>query len=418
MHRIDLWGDFTDGVSGAVDAVGGVVNFWSDPFGNMYKSGRDATISLSRDVIPAITESTLPDLTLQSFLSTYAVSFALALMLAVLLLFPQFVRVAKGDQSGQELFEAIGLYFPGFIMGAMFGPLIGLSIIELLRLLTRSIIDWAYGGSIEQMVETFSTIAPDDPAKMTGAAVVGMIVIWAMTLGMLIIPFIFIFQLVVQYFTGALIPIAIAWMVDPRRRAAASRAVGLWVGMLLVQPLLFLALGFAFRLPIDSVAAWGNDGFKNLARVIIAVMAIVLAVFLPFVLITWARKSIAAAPTSDSTPTTPIGPTSPGRSHRAPSREAPAAPTRQTVRTSARPSDAAGSIAPKLGAQNAGKVRAKQPTGAGTPALASAGTKASTAFNAGTAVAAKGAQTVARKASETAHESVTPPPVQGKERPQ
>ncbi|QCR42119.1 hypothetical protein C1N74_16135 (plasmid) [Microbacterium sp. SGAir0570] len=423
MKSLGLLDGVGDIVGGAVDAVGGVVNFWSDPFGNMYKAGREATIGLSRDVIPAITESTLPNLSMPSFLNTYAVSFALSMMLAVLLLMFQFVRVARGRMSGQDLFESIGMYFPGFILGVSFGPAFGILLIELMRWLTRGIIDWAYGGTVEEMVATFSTLAADDPARITGGAAIGSMVIWAMAIGMLVIPLIFVFQLVVQYFMGVLIPLAVVWIVDAGRRASGLAAVQLWVGMLVIQPLLFLLLGFAFRLNIDAVGQWGNDGFKNLAGLLVAVIAIGLAVFAPFVLIGWAKKHLAGAPASDSTPTRPLGPSSLANVRHTPPRSVPQTSTPQAVRSAARPADAQGAVATKIGPQTAGAAgrgRAATATSsrAGASAASGAGTKAVGATAAGAAVAVKGAETVARKSSETAHTTVTPPPVHGKERPE
>lgn len=420
MVSTDLIGDWIDGIGGAADAIGGVVNFWSDPFGNMYKAGREAVNGLSQDVIPSITGSTQPDLTLPSFLSTYAVSFALSFFLAIVLLIAQFVRVARGRMSGQDLFESIGLYFPGFIIGISFGPAIGLLLIEFVRALTRSVIDWAYGGTIDQMVVTFSGIAPDDPTKVAGGAYVGFMVVWAMAIGMLIIPLIFVFQLVVQYFAGVLIPLAVVWVVDHGRRGGGIGAVQFWVGMLFIQPLLFLMLGFAFRLNIDAIGQWGNDGFKNLVGLLIAVIAIFLAVFAPFVLIAWGKKHLAGAPASDAAPARPIGPSSPSQVRPAPGRSAPAPRGSQAVRSSATPANAKGATANKIGAQSATASRRGAAAGKATAAT---GAKAATGAAAGAAVAgaaivAKGATTTARKASESAHATVTPPPIQGKERPQ
>lgn len=417
MRPGDVIGDWINGIGGAADSIGGVVNFWSDPWGNMYKTGREAVASLSRDVIPAITGSTLPDLTLPSFISTYQVSFAMGLMLAIVLLIFQFVRTARGKMSGQELFDSIALYFPGFLVGVSFGPAIGLLLVEFVRALTRSLIGWAYGGTIDQMINTFAQLAVDDPSKIAGGAAVGAIMVWCMVIGLLIIPAIFVFQLVVQYFSGVLIPLAVVWIVDSGRRSAGMAAVQVWVGMLAVQPILFLMLGFAFRLNIDAVGQWGNDGFKNLVGLLIAVIANFLAVFAPFVLISWGKKHLAGAPASEKMPTAPLGPSSPGAVRSTPGARTLAARSAQPVRASATPSNARGATATRIGAETASARGRSASVSAGAKA-AGVGTKAAGAATAGATVAAQGAVTATRKASETAHTSITPPPVQGKERPQ
>lgn len=414
MRPGDVIGDWINGIGGAADSIGGVVNFWSDPWGNMYKTARETVVSLSRDVIPAITGSTLPDLTLPSFISTYQVSFALGLMLAIVLLIFQFVRTAKGSMSGQELFDSIALYFPGFIIGISFGPAIGLLLVEFVRALTRSLIGWAYGGTVDQMVNTFAQIAVEDPSKIAGGAAVGALVVWCMVFGLLIIPAIFVFQLVVQYFSGVLIPIAAVWVMDSGRRSAGIAVVQLWVGMLAVQPVLFLLLGFAFRLNIDAVGQWGNDGFKNLVGLLVAVIANFLAVFAPFVLISWGKKHLSGAPASDAMPTRPLGAPSPGQGRITAGRAAPPARSAQPVRAMATPENARGAVATKIGAQTAATKGRSAAVGAGAKA-AGVGAGAATA---GATIATQGAVTATRKASETAHTSITPPPVQGKERPQ
>lgn len=159
-----------DDIGNLPDVIGGVVNFWSDPWGNMYAAGREAVMSLAGTVIPAITESTLPDLTLPSFLSAYAVSFALSILVAILLLVGQFVRTARGRMSGEELFESVAMYFPGFLVGISFGPAIGVMFVELIRALSRSIIEWTYGGTVLEMVDTFGKVALEDPSLIAGGA--------------------------------------------------------------------------------------------------------------------------------------------------------------------------------------------------------------------------------------------------------
>lgn len=411
-----------DDIINLPETIGNVVNFWSDPFGNMYKAGREAVLGLSKDVIPAITESTLPDLSLSSFLSSYAVSFALSIMLAVVLLILQFVKTARGKMSGQDLFDSIALYFPGFLIGITFGPAFGMLLIEFIKLLTRSIITWTYQGTVEAMVAEFGAKAVEDPSTIAGGAYIAFLIIWAMAIGLLIIPLIFVFQLVVQYFSGILIPLAVVWIVDHGRRHGGLGAVNFWVGMLFVQPLLFLMLGFAFRLNIDAIGQWGNDGFKNLVGLLIAVIAIFLAQVAPFVLIGWGKKHLAGQPASDGSATNPIGAPSPGRTRTIPGRGSDAPRGQQTVRSNATAANARGATASKIGAESAGTAGKATATKAGTATATKAGagvaSKAAGPVVAGASLAADGAVKATRKASETAHTSVTPPPVHGKERPQ
>ena len=122
-------GRFGDAINGAA----GAISYWSDPWGNTFKALQDAAAGLSRDVLPALTEATLPDLSADWFLKAYAVSFAAAIFVAVLLLIPQVVRTARGAQAGRDLIDSVGLYFGVFLVGAMFGPAFGMVLVNLLQ---------------------------------------------------------------------------------------------------------------------------------------------------------------------------------------------------------------------------------------------------------------------------------------------
>lgn len=413
-----------DDIGNLPDVIGGVVNFWSDPWGNMYAAGREAVMSLAGTVIPAITESTLPDLTLPSFLSAYAVSFALSILVAILLLVGQFVRTARGRMSGEELFESVAMYFPGFLVGISFGPAIGVMFVELIRALSRSIIEWTYGGTVLEMVDTFGKVALEDPSLIAGGAYIGFLIIWAMAIGLLIVVCLFVFQLVILYFSGVLIPLAVVYVVDQQRRSGGMAAVKIWIGLLLIHPTLFFMLGFAFRLTIDSIGQWGDDGFKNLVMLLVAMIAIFLAEIAPFVLVSWATKHLAGQSSSGSaSPSMPIGAQSLASARN--SGGSTAAPrSAQAVRANATPANAQGATA-SIGAKGvsgggaaAGRGAAQAGTAtAGRGAAATASKAAGPAVAAG-AVALQGANTVGRKVNETAHTPVGAPPTLGKDRPE
>lgn len=413
-----------DDIGNLPDVIGGVVNFWSDPWGNMYAAGREAVMSLAGTVIPAITESTLPDLTLPSFLSAYAVSFALSILVAILLLVGQFVRTARGRMSGEELFESVAMYFPGFLVGISFGPAIGVMFVELIRALSRSIIEWTYGGTVLEMVDTFGKVALEDPSLIAGGAYIGFLTIWAMAIGLLIVVCLFVFQLVILYFSGVLIPLAVVYIVDQQRRSGGMAAVKIWIGLLLIHPTLFFMLGFAFRLTIDSIGQWGDDGFKNLVMLLVAMIAIFLAEIAPFVLVSWATKHLAGQSSSGSaSPSMPIGAQSLASARN--SGGSTVAPrSTQAVRANATPANAQGATA-SIGAKGvsgggaaAGRGAAQAGTAtAGRGAAATASKAAGPAVAAG-AVALQGANTVGRKVNETAHTPVGAPPTLGKDRPE
>jgi hypothetical protein len=64
------------GIGNAINGAAGVVSYWSDPWGNTFKMLRDTAQGMSRDIMPALTSATLPDLTADWFINAYKISFA------------------------------------------------------------------------------------------------------------------------------------------------------------------------------------------------------------------------------------------------------------------------------------------------------------------------------------------------------
>lgn len=416
----NFFDDLIGGTGDIIDGINGTVGFWSDPFGSMYRAARDAVDGLTNDFLPAVTGATLPDLTNAAFIDTYRVSFTLSLFVAVILLVVQLVRTARGSQSGRDTLHAIGIYFPGFIFGVMFGPLIGILIVNFVHALTDSLLAWAYQGTAEELAENLSRVMIEDPAQFAGGVAIAWMIGWAMVIGLLLVIILFVIQLVTLYFSGALIPLAAVWIIDPTRRATGLRAVGFWVGLLLTHPLLFLLLGLAFRLIGSTITSWGSDGWKNLITLLIAVMAMYAAAFSPFFLLRYVKSITEGTPGSgggSSAP--PIGQQAPSNVIRnsasnssAPPAAAPASSTTQTVRNASAPSAgrslgqaaaARSGTAPVVGGGGGRVVTA----GAGNAARAGMATKAAAAP--AVAVATKAAEKGYRGAKEAADTSVTPP---------
>ena len=242
------------GVQDILNGVGGAVSYWSDPWGNTFKALRDAAAGLSKDVLPALTQATLPDLTASWFVRAYSVSFAAAILVAVALLIPQVIRTARGAQAGRDLLDSMGLYFGLFLAGAMFGPLFGMMLVNFFHALSDDIVAWGLRGSINGVIADFQNmIATADPVGITGGVPIAVGLMLCMILGLFLVFAMLIVQLVTLYFTGVLLPLGLVWIIDPTRRSFGTRIVSVWIGILAAHPLLFFLLGFAFTMMANSV---------------------------------------------------------------------------------------------------------------------------------------------------------------------
>lgn len=289
INNGDGW-DPIGGVQDLISGASGAISYWSDPWGNTFKALQDAASGLSRDVLPALTQATLPDLNAQWFLNAYAVSFAAAIFVAVLLLIPQIVRTARGAQAGRDLVDSVGLYFGVFLVGAMFGPAIGIVLVNFFHAISNDIVAWGVQGSIDGVIAEFQNMIADaDPVGITGGVPIAVLLMLCMLLGLFLVLMMLIVQLVTLYFTGVLLPLGLVWIIDPAKRTFGTRIVSVWIGILAAHPLLFFLLGFAFTIMANSVATFGNNAsLQSLVTLSVAVIALFVAALSPLLLLKFA----------------------------------------------------------------------------------------------------------------------------------
>jgi type IV secretion system protein TrbL len=283
-------GSIIGGFGDAINGAAGAISYWSDPWGNTFKALQDAAAGLSRDVLPALTEATLPDLSADWFLKAYAVSFAAAIFVAVLLLIPQVVRTARGAQAGRDLIDSVGLYFGVFLVGAMFGPAFGMVLVNFFHAISNDVVAWGVQGSINGVIAEFQKMIADaDPVGITGGVPIAVLLMLCMLLGLFLVLLMLIVQLVTLYFTGVLLPLGLVWIIDPTKRSFGTKIVSVWIGILAAHPLLFFLLGFAFTIMANSVATFGNNAsLQSLVTLSVAVIALFVAALSPLLLLKFA----------------------------------------------------------------------------------------------------------------------------------
>ena len=284
-NDVNGW-DPIGGIGDAINGFTGAVSYWSDPWGNTFKALQDAAKGLSKDVLPALTDATLPDLSADWFLSAYAVSFAAAIFVAVLLLLPQILRTARGLQAGRDLLESVGLYFGLFLVGAMFGPAFGMVLVNFFHAISNDVVEWGLRGTVTGVIGDFQAmIAEADPVGITGGLPIAVLLMLCMVVGLLLVFAMLVVQLVTLYFTGVLLPLGLVWIIDPTKRSFGTKIVSVWIGILAAHPLLFFLLGFAFVMMANSVATFGNNlNLQSLVTLSVAVIALFIAAFSPMLL--------------------------------------------------------------------------------------------------------------------------------------
>lgn len=285
-----------------MSAASGVIDFWSDPWGNTFKALQASARGLSDSVLPAVTDATLPDLSADWFVKAYAVTFALAIFLAVALLLPQVVRAARGVLSGRELLDSIGIYFPLFLIGSMFGPPFGVILVKFFGSLSDTIISWGVNSTAGSVTSRFrQMLSEQDAAGIAGGAPVADVLVLGVLLGLLLVVVMLIVQLVTLYFTGVLLPLGLVWLIDPARRRFGTRIVSLWLGLLAAHPLLFLLLSVAYLMVGGNIDAFGSGSdLQKAVTLIVALLALFIAGLSPVALMRLAPVMLSGGGTAAS----------------------------------------------------------------------------------------------------------------------
>lgn len=209
------------GVGEVIDGAAGVVTYLSDPWGNTFITLQNAAQGMGRDILPALTGATLPDLTSEWFINAYKISFGTAIFVAVFLLIPQAVRTARGAQAGRDLVESIGLYFGTFLVGAMFGPAFGMILIRFFHSLTDVFVTAGLTGSVATTTSAFEKMLSEaDPVGLTGGVVLAVVLMVCIIIGLFLVLLMLLVQLITLYFTGVVPPGA---RVDYRQEQAQLR---------------------------------------------------------------------------------------------------------------------------------------------------------------------------------------------------
>ena len=283
----DAVGGVADAATGVAQSVGDAANFWTDPAGNTFNMLQDAARGLSETVMPAITKATLPDLTTDWFLRSYAISFGLAVFVMVALIIPQLVRTARGQQSGRDTAEALGLYAPLFLIGAAFGPAVGAVLVQFFGALTDSLITWGLNSNSAQIVDQFTAMLSeeDNGAGLAGGAVIGVILLFLMLIGLLVVVLILIVQLITLYFTGILFPLGLVWIIDPTKRKFGTKIAYLWFGILASHPLLFFLLAVAYFMVGANLTVFSETpSLQRTVNLVVSLLALLMAGLSPLLL--------------------------------------------------------------------------------------------------------------------------------------
>lgn len=285
----DWLGDRKENFDDFSEKFGNAVEFAKDPLLAIFQATRNGAEGLATELLPALSKATEPDLSADFFIRAYAISFAAAIMLWGILLIVQFVGVARGHVAGQDFIDTVFMRSMVFFTGALFGPWIGVFLVQLFGSMSKSLIAWGVGSSADKMLETMTGMLEVQPAAIPGGVIVGILLMLCMILGFLLVVIMLAVMLVTLYLAGVVLPLGLVWVASGKHDAMAKKIPLIWLGLLAAHPLLFFLMGFAFNM-IAASADWmmWSGGLETLMGLVAAIVAMAIAGMSPILLMKFA----------------------------------------------------------------------------------------------------------------------------------
>lgn len=235
------------------------------------------------------------------FLSTYAASTGLGIVVMAFMAILMLVRTASGGGGRNDLQEALFKHLPLGMFLAVFAPAIGAVLGEAVNGLTNGIAAWDarfLTDAIAKLGLLGSVTAPLIP----GGAFVGLLLFLFMIIGAFMVFVGLAMQSVALPMSAFAAGLAWGMWVHPKWRRKALKVPLTYLGVLLSKPLLFFMLGGIFAL-IDgnlTAPAMTTGGVSLLAQIVLVVVALIVAGFAPFSLLRYAPLLPTAADSHNS----------------------------------------------------------------------------------------------------------------------
>lgn len=285
-----------DKIEGAADKVGTVVEFGQDPMAFIAQKEAEAAKSLTENIIPALTNLTQPDLTVDWFIDAYKISFAAAIFGWIVIMLWDLATFRGRGESGREVIDSFTKWTPVFIGGSMFGPAAGAFILKGIGYLNAALIGWGLSATDTEAVSGFNALVQDDPTKFLGGSFLAVVIYALLVLALLLVLVVMVIMVVTLYFSGVVLPLSLMWATKIGHREKGRKILMVWAGVLFSQPLIFLLLGFAFSGITDSMmdiyeegsGTGGGASLANLIKLLVAIIMLAVATLGPTTLAAYA----------------------------------------------------------------------------------------------------------------------------------
>lgn len=333
-------------------AAATAIEFGKDPLGYIAQQLQFAAAGLAKSVLGGLQDITHPDLGQAWFTGSYAVSFGIAIFVMTILFGVQLVQLARRQVSGEEVSSTLSFYIPAFFFGSLFGPMLGTLLVSLSGALSESLVDWGISSNAAATTELLvRNIAAGNEIATAFGAVTAIVLYLCLIVALLLTFLVLLVILVTLYLTGVLIPLSLVWLTSPTQRRRGMRLVSVWLGLNFSHILIFLLLGFAFRMVNGLVITSQGAGLQGLANLALAAITLFAVTLSPFRFMKLGNAVLPSdGPDSGGRPSLPAAPSGVGPLVQQAARDSQ---TAQTSRSNPSPAETAPSTGSGAGASAA-----------------------------------------------------------------
>ncbi|MFC5804008.1 hypothetical protein [Streptomyces formicae] len=241
-----------------------------DPLASLAKGCADAAVAIVDALSKAVKSTAQVDFTNNTFLTQYAVVFAAATFLTLLLwLLAVAKRAIRGVPLATAMSEAIGFLWLT-VLASAFTPLILYTLVSATDAITE-VIASGTGGQTDAFFGSFKEALQkgDD----IGGGPIMLIIVSLVTVVAAGVLYLELFIRAVLLYVGALLGVVVyAGLVDKNLWGHVRRWAGIMIAVILVKPVIIIVLGLAGALS-------GDDGPNAFSAVVTGLAIILLAIF-------------------------------------------------------------------------------------------------------------------------------------------
>ncbi|MEU0274429.1 hypothetical protein [Streptomyces sp. NPDC006307] len=241
-----------------------------DPLASLARGCADAAVSIVDALSKAVKSTAEVDFTNGTFLSQYAVVFAAATFLTLLLwLLAVAKRAIRGVPLATAMSEAIGFLWLT-VLASAFTPLILYTVVSATDAVTE-VIAQSTGGQTDVFFGGFKEALQKGDG--IGGGPIMLIIVSLVTVLAAGVLYLELFLRAVLLYVGALLGVVVyAGLVDKNLWGHVRRWAGIMIAVILVKPVIIIVLGLAGALA-------GDDGPKAFSAVVTGLAIILLAIF-------------------------------------------------------------------------------------------------------------------------------------------